>query len=289
MVVPFPPGGAADQTARIVAKALSENLLQTIIIDNRAGADGAIAGNVVLNAPADGYTLLFATTTGLNGAPVMRKIPPYDPINSFTPISLVGKFGFFFFINTDLPVKDMKEFIEYARANPNKLNYGSGNGTSILTTAQFALEGKVDMIHVPYKGDAPATADLVANRVQVLIATPGSALQMVQAGRLRALMALLPTRSPILPDVPTAKEVGLKGMTIESWAGLFGPAGLPQDVVERVSNAMKQVAANKDVREQLGKIAFDLQSSTAKEMGDFNQSQLDIWRKTADAINLERN
>ena len=289
MIVPFPPAGAADQTARIVMKALSESLGQTIIIDNRAGADGAIAGNAVLNAPADGYTLLFATTTGLNGAPTMRKIPPYDPITAFTPISLVGKFGFFMFVNADVPVKSMKELIAYAKANPGKLNYGSGNGTSILTTAQFAQESKLDMVHVPYKGDAPASADLIAGRIQVLLATPGNALQMVQEGRLRVLMTLLPSRSPLTPETPTADELGIKGMTIVPWAGLFGPAGLPKDVVDRVGKAMKEVAERKDVREQLDRIAFELQSSSPKEMGDFNKSQLDIWKKTADAINLERN
>lgn len=289
MIVPFPPAGAADQTARIVMRALSETLGQTIIIDNRAGADGAIAGLAAMNAAPDGYTLLFATTTGLNGAPTMRKVPPYDPLTAFTPISLVGKFGFFMFVNAEVPAKNMKELIAYAKANPGKLNYGSGNGTSILTTAQFAQESKLNMVHVPYKGDAPATADLIAGRIQVLLATPGNALQMVQEGRLRVLMALLPQRSPLVPDVPTADELGIKGMTIIPWAGLFGPAGLPKDVVDRVAKAMKEVAARKDVRDQLAKIAFELQSSTPAEMGAFNKSQLEIWKKTADAINLERN
>lgn len=289
MIVPFPPAGAADQTARIVTKALSESLGQTIIIENRAGADGAIAGLAVMNAPADGYTLLFATTTGLNGAPTMRKIPPYDPNTAFTPISLVGRFGFFMFVNAQLPAQDMNAFIAYARANPGKLNYGSGNGTSILTTAQFAKETNLEMEHVPYKGDAAATSDLIAGRIQFLIATPGNALPMVQEGRLRVLMALLPSRSPLVPEVPTAAELGFKGLTIEPWAGLFGPAKLPANVVDRVAKAMKEVAGRQDVRDQLAKIAFDMESSTPKALADFNRAQLDIWGKTADAINLERN
>ena len=188
MIVPFPPAGAADLTARIVMKALSEDLGQPIIIDNRGGADGAIAGMATINSPADGYTLLFATTTGLNAAPTMRKVPPYDPLTAFTPISMVGKFGFFLFINADLPAKNMAEFLAYVRANPGKVNYGSGNGTSILTTAQFAQKAKLDMVHVPYKGDAAATTDLIAGRIQVLLGTPGSALQQVEEGRLRVLM-----------------------------------------------------------------------------------------------------
>jgi len=289
IIVPFPPAGAADMTARIVTKALSEDLGQSVIVDNRGGADGAIAGMATINSPADGYTLLFATTTGMNAAPTMRKVPPYDPLTAFTPISLVGKFGFFLFVNASLPVQNMTEFLAYVRANPGKVNYGSGNGTSILTTAQFAQKANLDMVHVPYKGDAPATTDLIAGRIQVLLGTPGSALQQVEEGRLRVLMTSLPNRSPLTPNTPTAEEVGIQGMTIVPWAGLYGPAGLPKEVVDRVALAMKNVAARQDVRDALGKIAFEVQSSTPAEMAKFNKNQLEIWKITADSVNLERN
>lgn len=289
MIVPFPPAGAADVTARIVAKALSEDLGQPIIIDNRGGADGAIAGLAAINSLPDGYTLLFATTTGMNAAPTMRKVPPYDPLTALTPISMVGKFGFFLMINAEVPAKNMTEFLAYVRANPGKVNYASGNGTSIITTAQFALETKLDMVHIPYKGDAPATTDLIAGRVQMLIGTPGGALQQVEEGRVRVLMTLLPNRSPLAPNAPTAQEVGINNMSISPWGGLYGPVGISTEVVNRVALAMKNVAARKDVREQLGTIAFELQSSTPAEMDQFNKDQLATWRKVADAINLERN
>ena len=288
MVVPFPPGGAADLSARIVVQALSQGLGQQIIVDNRGGADGAIAGLAVMAAPADGYTLLFATTTGLNAAPVMRKQPPYDPVSAFTPISLVGKFGFFLFVHESLPARNVSEFLAYVRANPGKVAYGSGNGTSILTTAQMALNEKLDMLHVPYKGDAPATLDLIAGRVQVLIATPGSALPQVKEGKLRVLAALLPNRSPLVPDAPTAAEAGLRGMTISPWAGLFGPAGLPRDVVERIAREMKVVASKPDVRAALDRIAFEVQASTPEEMAGILLQQLNLWKKTAQDVNLER-
>ncbi len=289
MIVPFPPGGAADVAARTVVQALSQGLGQPIIVDNRGGADGAIAGNAVAAAPPDGYTLLFATTTGLNAAPVMRKLPPYDPLTAFTPISLVGKFGFFLFVHESLPAKTVPEFLAYVRANPGKVNYGTGNGTSILTTAQLALEEKLDMLHVPYKGDAPATTDLIAGRVQVMIGTPGSAMAQVASGRLRVLAALLPSRSPLAPDAPTAGEAGLRGLTISPWAGLFGPAGLPPDVVERIGREMRVVAANAEVKATLDRIAFEVQASSPQEMAGFLKDQLDIWKKTANAVNLERN
>ena len=174
LIVPFPAGGAANLTARIVTQALSEALGQPLIIDNRGGADGAIAGDAVKTALPDGYTLLFATTTGLNAAPTLRKQPPYDPIIAFTPISMVGKFGFFLFVHESLPAKTVPEFLNYVRANPGKVNYATGNGTSVITTAQLALAEKLDMQHIPYRGDAPATADLITGRVQVMIGTPGS-------------------------------------------------------------------------------------------------------------------
>ena len=212
MIVPFPPAGAADVTARIVAKALSEDLGQQIIIDNRGGADGAIAGVAAINSLPDGYTLLFATTTGMNAAPTMRKVPPYDPLTALTPISLVGKFGFFLMINAEVPAKNMTEFLAYVRANPGKVNYASGNGTSIITTAQFAQETKLEMVHIPYKGDAPATTDLMRLFKQHMLASAGGALHQVEEGRVRVLMTLLPNRSPLAPTAPTAQEVGINNM-----------------------------------------------------------------------------
>ena len=289
LIVPFPAGGAADLAARTVTQALSQVLGQSLVIDNRGGADGAIAGDAVSRAAPDGYTLLFATSTGLNAAPTMRKQPPYDPLTAFTPISLVGKFGFFLFVHESLPAKTVAEFLAHVRANPGKLNYGTGNGTSILATAQLALAERLDMLHVPYKGDAPATADLIAGRVQIMIGTPGSAMPQVKEGRLRVLATLLPNRSPLSPETPTASEAGLRGLTITPWGGLFGPPKLPPEVVDRLAAAMKSVAARADVREQLDRIAFQLQSSTPEEMGVLLKDQLDVWRKTVQEVGIERN
>ena len=289
LIVPFPAGGAADLAARIVTQALSETLGQPLIIDNRGGADGAIAGDAVKTAAPDGYTLLFATTTGMNAAPILRKQPPYDPIAAFTPISLVGKFGFFLFVHESLPAKTVAEFLSYVRANPGKVNYATGNGTSVLATAQLALAEKLNMQHIPYKGDAPATADLIAGRVQVMIGTPGSAMPQVQEGRLRVLATMLLRRSPLAPDAPTTGEIGLSGLTITPWAGLFGPAKLPKEVVDRVAAAMKAVSARQDVRASLDKIAFELQSSTPEEMATLLKDQLDVWRRTVQDVGIERN
>ena len=289
MIVPFPAGGAADLAARTVMQALSQGLGQPVIIDNRGGADGAIAGNAVISAAPDGYTILFATTTGLNAAPTLRKQPPYDPVTAFTPVSLVGRFGFFLFIHESVPAKNVPEFLNYVRANPGKINYGTGNGTSILATAQLALIEKLDIAHIPYKGDAPATADLIAGRVQMMIGTPGSAMPQVREGRVRVLATLLANRSPLAPEAPTTVEAGLGKLTISPWAGLFGPAGVPREVVDRLAREMKVVAARKDVREALDRIAFDLQSSTPEEMAAILKEQLEVWKKTVQEVGMERN
>ena len=289
LVVPFPPGGAADLAARTVTQALSQALGQSVVIDNRGGADGAIAGDVVKNAAPDGYTLLFATTTGLNAAPTLRKLPPYDPVTAFTPIASVGRFGFFLFVHESLPARTVPEFLAYVRANPGKVNYGTGNGTSILATAQLALVEKLDMQHIPYKGDAPATADLIAGRVQVMIGTPGSAMPQVKEGRVRVLATLLSARSPLAPEAPTAVEAGLGRLTINPWAGLFGPAKLPREVVDRVAAAMRTVAARPEVRESLDRIAFQLVPSGPEEMAALLREQLDVWKKTVDEVGIERN
>lgn len=289
MIVPFPAGGAADLSARIVAQSLAAGLGQPVVIDNRGGADGAVAGNAVISSSPDGYTLLFATNTGLNYAPVIRKQPPYDPLTAFTPISLVGKFGFFLFVHESVPAMTVPEFLAYVHANPGKLNYASGNSTSILTTAQLALAEKLDMLHVPYKGDAPATLDLIAGRVQMMIATPGSAMQQVAEGRLRVLAVHLRNRSPLAPEAPTAVEAGLRGLTITPWAGLFGPAGLPREVTERVAREMRTVAANPEIKAALARLAFEAQASTPEELAAFLKEQLDLWRKTAQEVGLERN
>lgn len=289
LVVPFPPGGAADLAARTVTQALSQALGQSVVIDNRGGADGAIAGDVVKNAAPDGYTLLFATTTGLNAAPTLRKQPPYDPVTAFTPIASVGRFGFFLFVHESLPARNVPEFLAYVRANPGKVNYGTGNGTSILATAQLALVEKLDMQHIPYKGDAPATADLIAGRVQVMIGTPGSAMPQVKEGRVRVLATLLSARSPLAPEAPTVVEAGLGRLTINPWAGLFGPAKLPREVVDRVAAAMRTVATRPEVRESLDRIAFQLVPSGPEEMAALLREQLEVWKKTVDEVGIERN
>jgi tripartite-type tricarboxylate transporter receptor subunit TctC len=286
LIVPFPPGGAAELGARIFAQPLGQALGQPVIIETKPGAEGIIASEAVRQAPADGYTLYYGTATGMSFAPAAKKVPPYDPVNDFTPVSLVGIFGFFVFSHASLPVNTIGELVAYARANPGKLNYGTGNATSILATAQFAALQKIDMVHIPYKGDGPLSLDLLAGRVQIAIATPGLAAQHVKEGKLRALATLLPSRNQLLPDAPTLREAGLDPVTITPWGGLFGPAKMPKEIVDRVARDLAAVLARPEVRDAFGRLAFEPRSSTPQELTAFVAEQLEAYRRVTREVGL---
>jgi tripartite-type tricarboxylate transporter receptor subunit TctC len=284
LIVPFPPGGAAEVGARIFAQPLGQALGQPVVIETKPGADGAIAADATMKAAPDGYTLFYATNTAFSWVPAVRKDPPYDPVSDFTPVSLVGQFGFFFFSHPSVPATSMKELLAYLRANPGKLNYGSGNSTSIVSSAQLLQREKLDVVHVPYKGDGPLMVDLLGGRVHFAIATPGTAAPQVREGKLRALATLLPSRSPLLPDAPTLAEAGLKELSVTPWGGVFGPKGLPRDIADRVSRELQAVLKRPEVREAFGKLAFEPRGSTPGELAAYTREQLAVWRRAiADA------
>ena len=286
LIVPFPPGGAAELGARIFTQPLSQALGQPILIETRPGAEGIIASQAVRQAPADGYTLYYGTATGMSFAPAAKKVPPYDPVNDFTPVSLVGIFGFFVFSHASLPVNTIGDLVAYARANPGKLNYGTGNATSILATAQFAAQHKLDMVHIPYKGDGPLSLDLVGGRVHLAIATPGTLAPQVKEGKLRALATLLPNRNQLLPDAPTMAEAGLQSVSITPWGGLFGPPKMPKEIVDRLARDLAVVLAKPEVRDAFGRLAFEPRSSTPQELSAFVAEQLEAYRRVARAVGL---
>jgi tripartite-type tricarboxylate transporter receptor subunit TctC len=279
LIVPFPPAGAAELGARIFAQPLGQALGQPVVIDTRPGADGIIAAEAALKAAPDGYTLFYATNTAFSWVPAVRKSPPYDPMTEFTPVSLVGHFGFFLFSNPSIPVNSVSELIAYARTNPGKLNYGTGNSFSMLTSANFTMQEKLNIVHVPYKGDGPLSIDLLAGRVQIAFATPGTAVPHVKEGRLRALATLLPSRSPLFPDTPTAAEAGLVKAPIVAWGGLFGPARMPKEIVDRLEREMAALLARPEVREAFGRLAFEPRSSTPQELAAIVVDQLDAFKK----------
>lgn len=287
LIVPFPSGGAAELGARIFAQPLSQALGQPVIIEPKAGADGIIASELVKQAAPDGYTLYYATNTGFCWVPATKKSPPYDPTADFTPISMVGTFGFFVFSHPSVPAKTLAELIAYIKANPGKVNYGTGNSTSMLSTAQLALLEKLDVVHIPYKGDGPLSIDLLGGRVQFAIATPGSAAPQVREGRLRALATLLPSRSPLLPDAPTMAEAGVQGLSIVPWGGLFGPAKMPREIVDRLSREMVVLLAKPEVKEAFGKLAFEPNGSTPEALAAHLKAQVAVWKQTVQQVGIK--
>jgi len=279
VVVPFPPGGTADVVARILAQPLGQALGQALVVDNRAGADGAVAALLVMNALPDGHTLFLASNSPMSAVPTMHRKPPYDPRTDFTAITLIGKFTFFMFVNSAVPAKTLTEFIDYARANPGKLNYGSGNTTAIVSMAQLSLLAKLDMTHVPYKGDAPTTADLIAGRVQSAFMTPVPAFALAKEGKLRILATLLTKRSALAPDVPTMAEAGMPGVSVAPWLGLFAPAKLPKDITTRLSREFNAALRRPEVMEQLARQGFEAQGSTPEELAAHVRDQIDAWAR----------
>ncbi len=277
LLVPFPAGGGADNTARIVAQALSQSLGQPLVVDNRGGADGAIAADAVIKAAPDGYTLFFGTNTSLVAVPILRRNPPYDAREAFTPVGLIGRFLFFVFINPAVPANTVAEFIQYARSNPGKLNYGTGHSTAIVATVQLMKAGGFTMVQVPYKGDAAVIADLMSGQIQFAMITTASALSLARDGRLRVLATLLPERSSLAQEVPTLAEAGLGGVSVSPWAALLGPAKMPREIVDRLSRALDTVLKRSDVREQLGRQAFAAEASSPEAMGAFLAEQTDSW------------
>ncbi len=287
LIVPFPPGGAAELGARIFAQPLGQALGQPIIIETKPGADGAIAADATMKSAPDGYTLFYATNTAFSWVPAVRKNPPYDPSADFTPVSMIGQFGFFLFSHPSVPAKTLAELLAHIRANPGKLNYGSGNSTSMVATAQLALQEKLQLVHIPYKGDGPLSLDLLGGRIQFAIATPGAAAPQVKEGKLRALATLLPSRSPLLPDAPTMVESGLPPLAITPWGGIFGPAKMPREIAERVSRELIAILKRPEVREAFQTLAFEPRGSTPEELAAFVKVQGEVWRRTVREIGIQ--
>ncbi len=278
-IVPFPAGGTADVVGRIVGAHLTQALGQTVIIDNRPGADGVIAAEITIKAQPDGYTIFMGTNSPMSAVPSFRKKPPYDPITRFTPIASLGRPVFFLYVHPSVPARSVEELVQYARANPGKIAYGTGNTTAIVATAQLKLLAGLDITHVPYKGDAPTTADLIAGRLQMAFMATVPGYQQAREGRLRIVATLLSQRSALAPDAPTMTEVGFSGVSVFPWIAVFGPANMPPPLVQRLSREINTIVGRADISEQLNKLGFVPVGSSPAELGELVRTQLDAWRR----------
>jgi tripartite-type tricarboxylate transporter receptor subunit TctC len=279
LIVGFPPGGSADPTARIIGAALSDQLKQPVVVENRPGADSALAAEQMTRMDPDGYTLMFASNSAMTAAVALRKEPRYDPLKDFTPISMVGRATVFFYVHPGVPAKNMQEFIAYARANPGKLNYGTGNPLSILYNTQLMNAAKIDMLHVPYKGEGPLNPDIIAGRVQSAFLSTANAIGLAKDGKLRPLAVLLKSRSPLLPEVPTIDEAGVPEVTVRQWAGVFGPPKMPREIVARLNQEVGAALKRQDVIDKLLVYGYSPEASTPEGVLEINRADLALWRK----------
>jgi tripartite-type tricarboxylate transporter receptor subunit TctC len=277
ILVPFLAGGPVDTTARVIQQALARALGQPVLVENRPGADGAIAAQAVAGAPPDGYTLFFGGSSTMVSVPVLRKSPPFDAVADFTPISLIGRYAFCMFVHPDVPAKTVAEFVDYARANPGRLNFATSNLTEFMFAAQLMQSTGISMVRVPYKGAAQVMPDLVAGRVQLDFVPISAGLAQARDGRLRILATMLSRRVPVAPEVPTMAEAGFQGVTVSPWQGLFGPAKLPREIVERLSRELHLILHSAEVRAQYDKQGFQPEPSTPEALAAMLKSDIQTW------------
>lgn len=279
IVVPTAPGGGNDAMARTVGQKMSALLGQPVIVDNKAGANGAIASEFVARARADGYTLMlgYVATHAMN--PALQKLR-YDPVGDFAPIGLIATSQTVMVANTKAGIKDTQDLVAQSRAKPDRFAYASaGNGTAPHFAAElFQISAGVSMLGVPYKGAAPAVTDTISGQTQVMFPSLFTALPFVKGGQLKALGIAGPKRSPLLPGVPTLKEQGIDGVDVQQWYGLFAPARTSPEIVAALNRALEQALADKDVVRRLADHGADAKASTPAQLGELVKTDLDKWR-----------
>lgn len=277
IVIPFGAGSSTDAVMRVLAPPLSAALGQQVVIEPRPGADGAVSAIEVTRSAPDGYTLGIGSGGPLAAVPALRKNPPYDVNTDFTPITDIGRYTVFLFVNSSVPATNLQEFAAHVKANPGKLAYGTGNPSGIVAFAQLNALLGLDMLHVPYKSAPLVMPDLLANRVQALMDPPTVALAYVKEGKLRALVTTLNRRSPLLPDVPTIHEAGVPQFTISNWMGLVGPARMPREIVERLNRELGAILRKPEVVAALEKQAFLPNPSTPEQFAAFIREQVQSY------------
>jgi tripartite-type tricarboxylate transporter receptor subunit TctC len=277
ILTPFAAGSVTDAAARVLAQALQEQLGQTFVVENRPGAGGLLSAAAVARAPNDGYTLLLTTNSTHSAANGLYKNVPYDPIKDFTPVARIGSFSSFVAVTPDKPYQSMQALVAYAKANPGKLSYGAGNSTSQIVGEALKKRTGVDIVRVPYRSNPMVMTDLLANQIQIMVADFNTGIPQLKAGKVKALAVLTRDRHPLLPDVPTLSETVMPGYHILAWAGVFGPAKLPPEVVKVLAPAIEKALNTPVVRQRFASSGTDLYWSGPKEFDAFVKSELVSW------------
>ena len=275
----FGPGSSSDTICRVLAEPLSIALKQSVIVEDRTGASGALAALYVARAAPDGYTLMMATNSPLSAVPFLMKNVSYDPVKDFTPVTRVGSFTLMLAVNPSLPVKTVKELIDYAKANPGKLSFASANTSGIVAGETLAHWAEIDMLHVPYKSTPPALQDVLAGRISMMFVDLTSGLPHVRSGALRALAVTRLNRSSLFPELPTLDEAGVTGFDMDSWGGIVAPAHTPPAIVSELNRELRKIIDDPNIKSKLGNVGFEAFSSSPAELGDFIRVQLGKWGK----------
>lgn len=290
LIVGFAPGGSTDIVARIVAQRLGQRLGQNVVVENRAGAGGTIGADATAKSPADGYTLTLGTTsTHAIAAGAYSKLP-YNPVTDFTPISLVAITPYLLVVNPQVPARNLNEFLALAKSQPGKLNYASaGNGTATHLAMEMLKDAaKVDLVHVPYKGNAPADLAILQGEVQAVFGSMPALLQNAKANKVRPLAVGTAVRSPALPDVPTVAEQGYPGFEAALWLGIMGPANMPKPVLDRLHREIVAIVATPEFKEQMdANGAEPLSSKSPEEFRDMLRGQVDKYVKITKAVGIK--
>jgi len=281
MIVPFPAGGATDIVARLVAQKLGDAVGQQVIVDNRGGAAGTIGSDLAAKSPPDGYTILIGTSSTHAIAQSLYAKLPYDSIKDFTPVIGIATATIVLSMHPSVPAKTVRELIVLAKAKPDALSFASSGsgGVSHLVGEMFKAQAGVQMLHIPYKGDAPALADLVGGQVSLEFGTALSFLPYIQSGRLKALAVTSLKRSQVMPDVPTVAESGLKGFEALQWFGVFAPAGTRAEVVTRLNTEIVKILQTADMRERLTKLASEVMADTPEQFAAFQKAEIAKWAR----------
>ena len=287
LVVPFAAGSGTDAVARVVANKLGERLKQPVIVENKAGASAQIAATDVAKAKPDGYTLFMTTNTSHSANPWLIKKLKYDPIKDFTPVARVGELPFALVVHPSVPAKTTEELIAYAKANPEKMSYGTPNSTSLVASETFKFLTSTSITSVPYKSSPQALTDLVGNQIQMYVVDLGSGWSMLKTDRVRTLAVTAAKGSTLLPHVPPMSKA-LPGFDITSWNGIFGPAGMPAEIAERLNSELQVLLKEQDVKDQLAQVGFEVwPTATPKEFARYVQQQLNVWGQLIEQSKIE--
>jgi tripartite-type tricarboxylate transporter receptor subunit TctC len=283
LIVPYPPGGVVDMTARVLADGLKDKFKQTVVVVNRAGANGVIGAQELMRSPPDGYTLLLNNDGGIAIPPAVDPNFKLDPLKDLDTVANVVEYGHVFIANKALPVNSMQEFIAYARSRPGELNYGTaGVGTlAHLAMELFGQRTGIKMTHVPYKGASPALNDLIGGTLSVNVQSVPTAMGQFGSDRMKVLAVLGEQRMAALPDVPTLQESGLPGFVVTSWLGVFGPRGMPAEIKATLSDALLEIVKTPAVRDRFRAIGFETSASGPAEFEKFLAAEVARWKKVA--------